>query len=708
MTRTQVFVSSTIVLALFASCGSDDFKEGQGSKAALESFVAVINGGATIPNGVLSSKGTEFFRDKGGSDAAAVRAHVLSPSAKECRLLGLAGRDAVLTDGRVTREAKLRVSSEADGIDFESIYNVRFELSKGDGGAWLVDRADTVAADLTLANTGIIFKIYYVMLTIFGFLAAQGIFFALRGRNVSPSEAAKLLRRTVGAFGTMLSAYLFSVSWFAFFFPQTFSSHFGFYWALSTISVVMRQLLLRYNYGHFRGQMPGSRFLVWAIGFVPILIFLTYSSKFKPEQTSALSLSFDGPPIAETTRETILRADASDTSESLDTLAAGTALGYLGTTDSSNGKFLRVVHEQTTIGFVPADVATVKAKPHTFETEAEFTTELEGFFRTVGAHKAGVPARLADIGRVYLDDGLRHARRGSVRDHLEALSRYREAFKYRDDDELRLAGAASILEIVRVMKRDNVLNTFGLAHTAAVSYNKTRALAAYTVQYLQPSMADARNVPDQRALIALAHFLADDDRKAGKDLPAQADGRYLTRTRAFIEEAPAAALALWEDVSRADPDDTLPFAQQGMRLLGEGNLDRADAAFSRALGVGPESAEARVGTSAVLIARGNRAGGEKLLDAAAHATSYNSEARVLGFVSAYGRLLTLIFFASLLFAIFAGRVEIVYATVVGTWLRVGANGTVFAVILLALWYRIATGHAGVGEPLKVIVHRSLF
>jgi tetratricopeptide (TPR) repeat protein len=706
----RALVPFLLALGAAAGCKGDDFKEGEGSKSVIESFVTVMNSGAQVPKGLLSPAGAKFLESRGVGDAGTLRAFLLSPAAKSCHFLDFAGKNATLDGGRIAREVKLRASGEVDHVDFEAIYGVRFELSRDAQAGWRVDRAETVTADLTLANTGVIFKIYYGMLSILAVLAVQGFVVLLRRRTIDPSQAIQAYRRMPNALGTMLGAFLTSVLWFALLFPQTFMSHFGFYWALVTISVVMRQLLVRYDYGNFLGQMPGARFLVWAMWVVPIFVFLGYQSKFKPEQTSAMSLSFDGPPVAETTRETALRADATESSEALETLPPGTTLGYLGTTSASTGKFLRVVHEQTTIGFVSAEAAAVKADPRTFKTEAEFTTELEGFFRAVGPRRTGVAARLADIGKVYFDDGVSHARRGSVRDHLEALARYREAFKYRDDDELRLAGAYSVLEIVRVMRRDNLLDAYGLAHAAAVSHNKTRALAAYVLQDLgSPGGEDSGAASERRALAALAHFFGDEDRGAAKQLPAPSagDGRYLTRARALLEESPDAALALWDEIARTDPDDSLPFTQQGMRLLGAGNVERADAAFSRALGLGPENAEARVGAAAVLAARGRVADAQKALAETAQATSYNAEAVVLGWICAHGHHLLLALGLCLLIALSGPRVPFLSQTVVGVWLRILANGGIFAVVLLAVWYRLAVGHGDVGEPLRIVVHGAL-
>jgi len=484
---------------------------------------------------------------------------------------------------------------------------------------------------------------------------------ALRGKDVDPAQAVQLYRHTLGAFGTMLSAYLFSVSWFAFFFPQTFMSHFGFYWALSTISIVMRQLLVRYNYGHHYGQMPGARLLVWALGFVPVLVFLTYGSKFKPEQTSALSLSSTAPPSPRRRA----RRRCAPTRPRRATPSTRCRRERRSATSHERGERRQVPARRPRANDDRLRVG--RRRHHQGEAahvrnEAQFTTELEAFFRAAFARKVGVPARLADIGRVYSMTApvTRGAARSAI--HLEALARYREAFKYRDDDELRLAGAYSMLEMVRLMRRDNILNTYGLAHAAAVSYNKTRALAAHTLQYLGPPMADARNASEQQALAALAHFFGAEDRDPAKQLPpaAASDGRYLTIARAYLENSDDKSLSLWDDVARDDPDNSLPFAQQGMRLLGAGNLERADAAFSPSARARAENAEARVGAAAVLVARGQRAEGEKALDETARATSYNSEARVLGVIASYGHLLALLCGGCLLFAFFAGRIPIVY------------------------------------------------
>jgi len=243
-----------------------------------------------------------------------------------------------------------------------------------------------------------------------------------------------------------------------------------------------------------------------------------------------------------------------------------------------------------------------------------------------------------------------------------------------------------MLEMVRLMRRDNILNTYGLAHAAAVSYNKTRALAAHTLQYLgrpwrtrgtRPSSKRWRRSPTSSVLRIVTP-------PSNSPRPRRATALPDDRPRVPRELRRQVAVAV-DDVARDDPDNSLPFAQQGMRLLGAGNLERADAAFSRALGLGPENAEARVGAAAVLVARGQRAEGEKALDETARATSYNSEARVLGVIASYGHLLALLCGGCLLFAFFAGRIPIVYGTVVGTWLRVAVNGAIFTALLLAVW-----------------------
>jgi len=180
------------------------------------------------------------------------------------------------------------------------------------------------------------------------------------------------------------------VSWFAFFFPQTFMSHFGFYWALSTISIVMRQLLVRYNYGHHYGQMPGAR--SWCGARLRARARL-------PDLWIEVQARADVGAVPLVRRPPRRRDDARDAAARRRVrgeqrprhAAVGNGARLPRHERGERRKFLRVVHEQTTIGFVSADAATIKAKPRTFETEAQFTTELEAFFRAAFARKVGVP-----------------------------------------------------------------------------------------------------------------------------------------------------------------------------------------------------------------------------------------------------------------------------------------------------------------------------
>jgi tetratricopeptide (TPR) repeat protein len=705
-----------IALAMLADTGCakiENFKEGVGSLKAIAMFVEALGFDTPISTDILSREGEEFFKKsfdtlKGNE----IRLRLLSPASQKTKYLGLAGKDVALGNGRITRDIKMQASSESDGIDFEAAYVVQLQLTGQPGQAWKVDSARTISADPTLANTSNIFKVYYVFLFVSAYLMLNSLLLLLGNKTLVDPKQMRMLGQSGAASAVwMFVIFLLTQSWFVAFFPRVFMSHFGFYWGLASCTLVMRQVLLAYNGRHFDGEMFGGQFLSWLLGAVPLAVFFLFPAKFAPEQASKMEMTFSGPPTVEVTEAVSLRSMPSESSPEVGSARPGMRLGYLGLHGGADNGFHRVVFEESTIAFLPAKSAKITPNQRSFGKESEFTTELVLALGPVERHKDADTPTLVSIGEIYRQEGLRLARRASIRDHLEALSRYNEALKYTDREEVHLAKCASLLEVVRLMRRDNLLNAFGLFQSAAVSYNKTKALAVYAIAYLRSHVKREANASDREALIALAHQFGNDDLKeASKHLERVSDLKrpFARLAQAFAQTDSSRSLPLWEEVVRQDPDSSNTFTQMGSALLQLGQSDRARLAFSHATALGPDNTEARTGLAAAWAAEGNKDYALKMIEEARGLSGYNSEAKVLGFTASSGRLLLGIALGCILFLLIARKMEVMTDSVLGTVIRVLANGTVFATVLVICWYMLVRKENADSASLQNIVKAFIF
>lgn len=652
------------------------FEPGKGSEKVIKTFVNKVMYGGRDPKSMLTDAAILHLQKRIGplSNQNLIN-HFVSPNAESFKFHALTGVDKVLGPGLISRQASVMVNAELEGIDYTSLVVLDVSLRKTGEKDWQIEDVTRVKEDLTVANTGWIYKIYYFFL-LFSFVSIVTAFFQnLGNKNFSNNQIKFAVNASGGAsIAGALLGFGIVYAWLAYFFPLVYMSHLGLFWGLSYICSMTAQnikqediatnlfrrlklksgipikmdLLMGKTLSYL--SSPYARITSGLIMLIPVLFFLAHPEKFTPAQSSVMNIKQKLPSVVQVIKPgTPMFSSATGQGKSLVTGHPGDEFTFIERAYGQEGNFYKVLAGNHGIVYIPEAGTRLVEKVKTFSQESDFLNTILDFSR-IPAPYDYPPEVAKEIARHYLGQGMISVNTSSFSGHLEALALFDEALKCEpENEEVHLAKIFSILEIDRYLLRDNLFNVFSLFHDSAVSYNKVRGLAATAIRYLLTTIKTPERYSARDSLIGLAYLLIDDVDRARKEIERTVrKSRYSKYAHALITEDPAQALQIIDDLIKQDHTSSLFWHERGKALVAMENIDLARLAFEQAVSLGTGNDAAILAELATRLE--SVPDGQKLAicsQVMAMEKNYNSEAKLCEWLIRNGRNMKIVLFGAL-------------------------------------------------------------
>jgi uncharacterized membrane protein len=668
-----------------------DFPAGEGSEYVIEDFIDEVFDGYSSPRIFLTSQGIRNLTqiDPELNKENLIK-HFLSSHITSFKYHGLTGEDKVLKPGIVRRQASILIDSEIQKIAYSSLVILEFELQSAGDEEWLISNIKKIQEDFTVANTGWLYKIYYIWIVI-SFVLVLIQFFSIFNQYSEVELHLSNAEFHAGPRGlfTCWIIVLFLLPWLYFFFPFAYMSHLGFYWTLSLICNIIAQNLFADNVLIHDFRFPLQRFLTWLLYCIPIIVFLSLPGKYTPVQTSVMNLSYRLPYKVKVINDKspLINTTTKD-SEVIKHLKLGDELNYIDRVSSNNQYFYKVTTLDSNIGYINVNNSQILEKERSFENESDFLDVVIKFVDKV--ESIDFPQEVArELANLYYKRGKNSSNKSSIKDHMEALALYNEALKYQNkNEEIHLAKAFSLLEINRRLLRDNVFNVFGVFHESAISYNKTKALSAKTILYLLENVDSDERRKERNSLINVAFIISEFDEEIVNKIQANnGKDEYSLYAKMLYEKDNKKAIEIIEDIVRLNPKNSLYPCEKGLNLLEMDRMSIARLSFDRASDLGPGNEIALLGTA---VASVNDMEDNQLLQickkAAIIENNYNSASKLNALIIKYGYTIKILLSVSIFLVIFYTAIDMLASSMIGTIVKVCLIVEFYYYICFKLYY----------------------